>query len=95
MEVGPLGMSTAWALESNPNPALATRLGYIVTLDPQVDAVSRAGLEGLSDYVNRRTDAFLVEPDPVVPGKTDLSFYPLLYWPKPHRQPWSASRPKP
>ena len=60
---------------------LATRLGYIVTDDPQVDAVSKAGLEGLSDYVNRRTAATLVEPDPVVPGKTDLSFYPLLYWP--------------
>ena len=71
----------AWALESNPNPALATRLGYIVTGDAQVDGTSRAGLEGLSDYVNRRTAATLVEPDAVEPGKTDLSFYPLLYWP--------------
>src|SRR6185437_2653888 len=44
-------------------------------------SVSRAGLEGLSDYVNRRTAATLVEPDAVEPGKTDLSFYPLLYWP--------------
>jgi len=72
---------TAHALESNPNPALATRLGYIVTGDAQVDAVSRAGLEGLSEYVNRRTAATLVEPDAIEPGKTDLSFYPLLYWP--------------
>jgi hypothetical protein len=71
----------AHALESNPNPALATRLGYISTGDPQLDGVSRAGLEGLSEYVNRRTAATLVEPDPVEPGKTDLSFYPLLYWP--------------
>jgi len=71
----------ASALESNPNPALATRLGYIVTGDSQVDAIARAGLEGLSDYVNHRTAATLVEPDAVVPGKTDLSFYPLLYWP--------------
>jgi Domain of unknown function (DUF4159) len=38
-------------------------------------------LEGLSEYVNRRTAAALVEPDAVEPGKTDLSFYPLLYWP--------------
>ena len=63
------------------NPALATRLGYIVTGDGQLDGVSRAGLGGLSDYVNRRTAATLVEPDAVQPGKTDLSFYPLLYWP--------------
>jgi hypothetical protein len=71
----------ASALENNPNPALATRLGYIVTGDGQVDGVTRAGLEGLSEYVNRRTAATLAEPDAVVPGKTDLSFYPLLYWP--------------
>ena len=48
---------TAHALESNPNPALATRLGYIATGDAQMDAASRAGLEGLSEYVNRRTAA--------------------------------------
>jgi hypothetical protein len=69
------------ALETDTNPALATRLGYIVTGDAQLDSVSRAGLEGLSEYVNRRTAATLVEPDPVEPGRTDLSFYPLLYWP--------------
>jgi hypothetical protein len=71
----------AWALENNPNPALTTRLGYIVTGDAQLDGIVRAGLEGLSDYVNRRTAATLTEPDAVVPGKTDLTFYPLLYWP--------------
>ncbi len=71
----------AHALETNPDPALATRLGYVVTGDAQLDSVSRAGLEGLSEYVNRRTAATLVEPDAVEPGATDLSFYPLLYWP--------------
>jgi hypothetical protein len=76
-----LGTSPARALDSDPNPALATRLGYVATGDSQVDGVSRAGLEGLSDYVNQRTAATLVEPDAVEPGKTDLSFYPLLYWP--------------
>jgi hypothetical protein len=79
--IGILAAPAAHALETNPNPALATRLGYIVTGDAQLDAVSRAGLEGLSEYVNRRTAATLVEPDAVEPGKTDLSFYPLLYWP--------------
>ncbi|MGA3397627.1 MAG: DUF4159 domain-containing protein [Acetobacteraceae bacterium] len=75
------GPAHATALETGVHPALATRLGYIATGDVQVDGVSKAGLEGLSEYVNRRTAATLVEPDPVEPGKTDLSFYPLLYWP--------------
>lgn len=69
------------ALDTGVFPALETRLGYIVTGDAQVDGVSKAGLEGLSEYVNDRTAATLAEPDPVDPGKTDLSFYPLLYWP--------------
>jgi hypothetical protein len=79
--LGVLAAPAAHALESDPNPALATRLGYIVTGDAPLDAVARAGLEGLSEYVNRRTAATLVEPDAVEPGKTDLSFYLLLYWP--------------
>ena len=78
---GLLATPAAQALDNNPNPALATRLGYIVTGDGQLDGESRAGLEGLSEYVNRRTAATLAEPDAVEPGKTDLSFYPLLYWP--------------
>ncbi len=63
------------------NPALTTRLGYIVTGDSRVDAIAKAGLVGLSDYVDRRTAATLVKPDAVEPGHTDLSLYPLLYWP--------------
>ncbi len=63
------------------NPALATRLAYVVTGDDQIDFVSRTGLTGLSDYVNRRTAAALAEPAAVTPGQDDLSFYPLLYWP--------------
>jgi hypothetical protein len=63
------------------SPALATHLAYVVTGDAQVDATSRAGLSGLSDYVNGRTAAVLADPLPVVPGRDDLSFYPLLYLP--------------
>ncbi|HEY8613883.1 MAG TPA: DUF4159 domain-containing protein, partial [Roseomonas sp.] len=61
-------------------PALATRLAYVVTGDSQVDEVSRQGLVGLSEYVNRRTAAGLAEPVALRPGQDDLSFYPLLYW---------------
>ena len=76
-----LGATPSIALEPGANPALTTRLGFIVSGDARVDDVSRAGLEGLSEYVNRRSAATLTEPDAVEPGKTDLSPYPLLYWP--------------
>ena len=72
---------TGAGLAHSANPALGMRLGYIVTGDPRVDRVSRQGLSGLSRFVNARTAATLDAPDPVVPGQTDLSFYPLLYWP--------------
>jgi len=61
--------------------ALATRLAYVVTGNPEVDEISRTGLMGLSDFVNRRTAAALAEPHGVTPGRDDLSFFPLLYWP--------------
>jgi hypothetical protein len=61
--------------------ALATRLAYVVTGNAEVDEVSRTGLVGLSDFVNRRTAAALADPHGVNPGRDDLSFYPLLYWP--------------
>ena len=63
------------------DPALTTRLAYVRTGDAAVDAVSAAGLAGLSALVNRRTAATLGDPAPVTPGQSDLSFYPLLYWP--------------
>jgi len=71
----------AQTIDPATNPALTTRLGYILTGDSRVDQISEAGLTGLSEYVNRRTAAALVKPDPVEPGRTDLSLYPLLYWP--------------
>jgi len=80
-----LAASPAWAEgglpADGPNPALATRLAYVLTGDEPVDAVSRAGLAGLSDAVNQRTAAILAEPAGITPGQDDLSFYPLLYWP--------------
>ncbi len=64
-----------------PPPALETRLAYVVTGDDGVDAASRQGLEGLSSYANARTSAQLGHPDGVVPGRDDLAFYPMIYWP--------------
>jgi hypothetical protein len=63
------------------SPALATHLAYVVTGDTEVDSVSKSGLSGLSDFVNDHTAAVLASPAGVIPGRDDLSFYPLLYWP--------------
>jgi len=71
----------ARALEPPPNPATATQLGYILSGDEHVDRIAEAGLEALTTYVNRRTAAALHRPDPIRPGETDLSPYPLVYWP--------------
>lgn len=60
--------------------ALVTRLAYVVTGDAATDQIMRQGLAGLSDFVNRRTAAALAEPVGVVPGRDDLSFFPLLYF---------------
>ncbi|MGD0432086.1 MAG: DUF4159 domain-containing protein [Acetobacteraceae bacterium] len=76
-----LAVPYAHAQDPSSNPALTTRLGYILTGDSRIDGISEAGLIGLSDYVNRRTAAALAKPDAVEPGHTDLSLYPLLYWP--------------
>lgn len=76
-----LAAPPAHALEVSPNPALDTRIGYIVSGDARVDGIAKAGLEGLSEFVNLHTAATLFEPDAVTPGETDLSLYPLLYWP--------------
>ena len=61
--------------------ALNTHLAYVVTGDATLDSVSKSGLSGLSDYVNDHTAATLAAPVGVMPGRDDLSFYPLIYWP--------------
>jgi hypothetical protein len=65
----------------SPRAALETELAFVVTGNDEVDGVSRDGLSALSDYVNARTAAVLGTPAGVVPGRDDLSFYPLIYWP--------------
>lgn len=64
----------------------AFRLAYVRTGDAETDAVSKAGLEGLSRTLAERT---AVEPDKPfgVDLETDeLAFYPLLYWQVPASQ---------
>ena len=77
-----VGVSAPASAQLDPmRAALDMRLAFFVTGSPEVDRVSRAGLIGLTDFVNRRTAANLAEPIGVRPGLDELSFFPLLYWP--------------
>jgi len=78
----PLGLPGRAEAEIAANdPALVTRIAYVLTGEAAVDALSREGLSGLGEFVNARTAVTLGEPKGVIPGRDDLSFYPLLYWP--------------
>ena len=61
--------------------ALQPRLAFVKTGNSDVDAVSLAGLKGLSLVLADRTSAQLAEPQPISIEADNLAFYPLLYWP--------------
>jgi hypothetical protein len=63
------------------------RLAYVRTGDQAVDAESRAGLNGLSDVLNRRTAVDTGDPLGVDVETDELIFFPLLYWPVTAEQP--------
>jgi len=65
----------------NMTAALDTRLAYVITGVPDVDAMSRAGLYGLGLALKARTSYEPNDPVGVDLETDDLSFYPLLYWP--------------
>ncbi len=58
-----------------------TRLAYVLTGDDEVDAISRAGLLGLSEILRRRTSVETGSPMGVSVERDELAFFPLLYWP--------------
>jgi hypothetical protein len=64
-----------------------THLAFVITGLDEVDEVSRAGLEGLSLVLNRRTAVEAGTPLPVDLERDDLDLYPLLYWPIPREHP--------
>jgi hypothetical protein len=68
---------------------MQTRLAYIVTGDAEVDAVSKAGLQGLTLFLAQRTALEAGEPTGLDPARDELAFFPLIYWPM------SAGAPKP
>jgi hypothetical protein len=58
-----------------------TRLAYVVTGDAEVDAISKAGLQGLTMFLAQRTALEAGEPIGLDVGRDELAFYPLIYWP--------------
>ncbi|MEP9373907.1 DUF4159 domain-containing protein [Mesorhizobium sp. KR1-2] len=58
-----------------------TRLAYVITGDASVDAISRAGLDGLSRFLVDKTALEPGKPAGVDIARDELAFYPLIYWP--------------
>jgi hypothetical protein len=59
----------------------STRIAYVITGNPSLDTISRAGLQGLSNYLSSRTALEPAEPVGVDLETDELTFYPLIYWP--------------
>ena len=64
-----------------PRSALETKLAYVVTGDRDVDAVSKAGLAGLTLFLAQRTALEAGDPIGLDITRDELAFYPLIYWP--------------
>lgn len=76
-------------VEAQPRPedadaiyaATQTVLAYVETGDKRIDAVSAAGLKGLSKVLYDRTAIKPADPVAVDIETHDISLYPFLYWP--------------
>jgi hypothetical protein len=58
-----------------------TRLAYVITGDRETDAITKAGLEGLTAFLAARTALEPGAPMGVNVASDELAFFPLLYWP--------------
>ena len=59
----------------------STRIAYVETGANDVDSVTRAGLIGLTNALNRRTAVETGEPMAIDLETDELAFFPLIYWP--------------
>lgn len=66
-------------------------LAHVVTGDPRLDDIARAGLRGLSDTLYQRTSVEPAEPIAVNLETDELAFFPFLYWPVTPDQPQPSS----
>ena len=69
------------AVRAAAEPALTTRLGYVLTGDPQIDETSRAGLAGLTQVLASRTAFEGGDPVAIDLSRDELAFLPILYLP--------------
>ena len=73
----PPGNADAFTIEATSE----LRLAYVTTGDADTDAISRAGLTGLCNVLNRRTAVETGDPMAVDVETDELIFFPLIYWP--------------
>ena len=73
---GPPPLSDEQALKGS----LDMRLAYIVTGDKEVDDLTKAGLEGLSEVLRSRTSVEPADPVGLDLEKDEPRLYPLIYW---------------
>ncbi len=71
----------ARAIEFAMQSTLQTKLAYVLTGDSETDAVSQAGLSGLTLFLAQRTALEAGEPVGLDLNRDELSFFPLIYWP--------------
>src|SRR5258708_10857941 len=74
---GPPPLSEEQALKGS----LDIRLAYILTGDKEVDDISKAGLEGLSEVLRSRTPVEPADPVDLDLDRDEPRIYHLLYWP--------------
>ncbi|MBV8392782.1 MAG: DUF4159 domain-containing protein, partial [Alphaproteobacteria bacterium] len=72
--------------------ALEVRLAYILTGDKDIDDVSKAGLEGLSEVLRNRTSVEPGDPVGIDLERDEPRLYPLVYWPITSGQPSLSPR---
>jgi len=73
----PTAQEQDFAVKATMQPHLA----YIITGDADVDAVSKAGLQGLTLFLAQRTALEAGDPIGLDPARDELAFFPLIYWP--------------
>jgi hypothetical protein len=79
-----LTWASAYAQQSPteaPQSSLETRLAYVITGNAEVDAISKAGLSGLTLFLAQRTALEPGDPIGLDIARDELVFYPLIYWP--------------
>ncbi|OFW97665.1 MAG: hypothetical protein A3D94_18115 [Alphaproteobacteria bacterium RIFCSPHIGHO2_12_FULL_66_14] len=80
------------SLEQALKGSLDIRLAYILTGDKEVDDISKAGLEGLSEILRNRTSVEPADPVGLDLERDEPRLYPFIYWPVTSTQPALSPR---